>query len=326
MKKITAALLTAAAILFGGIMPAYAEALPDGSVQGLPENLLVMTEEGDPAPDGELYIDIADMSPGELYTKKITVMNLRQDAEYRIFMRAEPNYEEGDINLLDETVCRLFLDGKLIYIGKVDGTGEPNLKEGIDLGGVYKSGDMRVLQADFLWTPEGTGSYGLVSFHWHFYAEVGDSDVHGDDSGGGGSDSSDKSGNGRNRGSSSTNGGRASVIGTGRPNKDGSNGGSGNGQSGDPGSGGNIPGANDNKDKGIKETINSIIHDDDNIVTETAEKVIKSLPFVPESVKTGYNSRTPLYFTLILIFLIMAVWSLLSALIARIKKKKKTDN
>jgi hypothetical protein len=150
MKKIVCTILTILLLA----MPVYGDVhqLPNGSVQGLPQNLIVMDEDGNSPKDGQLYIYIPNMLPQEVYTKDVTIMNARDDAVYSIYMTATPNYNGGDIDLLNETQCKLYLDDKLIYQGLVNGDGTPNMQtEGIDLGGVYQSGESRKLHAEFVW-------------------------------------------------------------------------------------------------------------------------------------------------------------------------------
>lgn len=161
---------------------AFAVTLPEGTVAGLPQNLIVMDENGNSPENGELYIYIDNMIPNEVYTKDITVMNGRDDAQYAIYMTAEPNYSKGNVDLLAETVCRLYLDGALIYEGRVDGSGSPNMQsEALDLGGVLASGESRNLRAEFQWVTDmnwsydeeyGNAYYGEVSFIWTFYASI----------------------------------------------------------------------------------------------------------------------------------------------------------
>jgi hypothetical protein len=157
--------------------------LPKGYVKGLPDSLVVTDEDGKTVDNdnGELFISIDNMQPNEVYTKDIAVTNLREDRTYSIYMFAEPNYTKGNVDMLGETVCRLWLDDKLIYEGAVDGSGTPDMREnGIDLGGEYYSGEARKLHAEFVWNWSGkttydTGDntyYGELSFKWIFYAHM----------------------------------------------------------------------------------------------------------------------------------------------------------
>ncbi len=179
MKSRLVAFLTVI-LAFFCLTNAYGYEFPEGSVQGLPQNLIVMDENGHSPDDGELYIYIENMIPYEVYKKNITIMNARDDAVYAVYMAAEPNYNKGDIDLLGETLCRLYLDGSLIYEGLVNGDGEPNMRETpLDLGGVYNSGESRRLYAEFVWQPDfneesdtDNAYHGEVSFNWIFSASV----------------------------------------------------------------------------------------------------------------------------------------------------------
>jgi hypothetical protein len=135
-------------------------------------------------------------------------MNARDDAIYSIYMTAEENYTSGEVNLLKETTCKLWLDDELIYEGRVDGVGKPNMHtNGIDLGGKFDKGETRKLHAEFCWnitdetedmintySSKDKDYYGEVSFKWIFYASVsiGGGERNKGGSGGGSSDKTEK--------------------------------------------------------------------------------------------------------------------------------------
>ena len=169
----------------------FADVLPDGSVQGLPQNLIVFDQDGNSvSASGDYYVHIEDMQPRVLYTKDITVMNLRNDAVYRVYMSAAPDHTEGDIDLEGEVHTELYLDGELIYSGGVNGDGTPNMQlEPIDLGGIYKSNESRKLHAEFIWnitdetetfilgeSKQDKEAFGAVDFRWIFTAQVKEED------------------------------------------------------------------------------------------------------------------------------------------------------
>lgn len=185
------------------------EMLPEGTVAGLPEGISVLDDEGNSisSDTGRYFFDVEGMVPGTTYTKKIQITNLREDKAYHIYMLAEPISQVGDIDLEDECVEILTLNGSKAYEGKVtgigvDGTGVPlNMNTTpIDLG-YYTPGSEGVLVCDITWEQDysgdiftdfghrlidsngttiisegnGQGShYGECKFRWIFYAVVDD--------------------------------------------------------------------------------------------------------------------------------------------------------
>ena len=315
MKKLILIALLAAVCFTSA---AWGYTLPEGSVQGLPKNLIVMDENGNSPNDGELYIEIENMIPHEVYTKDITVMNARDDAQYSIYLMATPNYNEGDIDLLGETSCKLWLDDKLIYDGLVNGHGTPDISSsGVDLGGVYKSGESRKLHAEFVWNATGNevndtdnSYYGVVSFHWIFYAQV---SAPSDNPGGGGGGNHGGGGGGYRNPSktpSSETETQKTVDGDtdeGNPdspkNTENDNSNDNNDTNNDSDSNvNNEPGEeHENEDSSTPaDSPNSPDQSidkgkDKSIPDKIADKIVKKLPFIPEDVKTGYYSELVFY-------------------------------
>lgn len=180
---------------------AFAEVtLPEGTVAGLPERLTVMDDGGNSVSSetGEYFFAVEDMILGETYSKTIQIMNLREDKAYHIYFYAQPLDREGEIDLEEECMVRLSLNGESVYEGKVTGEGNPDMRETpIDLG-LYEPGQTAVLDAQVTWggtdaggfidygsrltdangttvIREGSGDneiYGEVTFRWIFYAVV----------------------------------------------------------------------------------------------------------------------------------------------------------
>ena len=69
--------LFAAAFLSAQWIPVNADKLAVGSVEGLPEKLVVLDDKGNSVSDnGEYFFQVENMKAGETYTKKIQIMNL----------------------------------------------------------------------------------------------------------------------------------------------------------------------------------------------------------------------------------------------------------
>jgi hypothetical protein len=150
-KKLIAVLLTAV-LLMSFSVAANADELRAGTVAGLPEKLVVLDDNGNSVSEnGEYFFEVQDMTPGENYVKNIQIMNLREDASYHIYFNAQPMAKYGDIDLEGECVLTLYLDGRVVYQGKVTGDGVPDVRdEPLDLGR-YGPGESRVLRAEIVW-------------------------------------------------------------------------------------------------------------------------------------------------------------------------------
>lgn len=194
-----------AVLLLCNSLTAFAEvALPDGAVKGLPKKLSVLDSDGNSVSEnGEYFFIVENMKPFVSYTKKIQIMNLREDKAYHIYFYAEPVSQKGGINLEQECETVFTLDGNEIFRGKV--TGEPaegysDISEApLDLG-LYEPGKSRNLTASITWNGQGAGDfidygekivdkngthiireesgehyiYGETEFRWIFYAVVDD--------------------------------------------------------------------------------------------------------------------------------------------------------
>ena len=182
----------------------FFDELKVGSVKGLPEKLVVLDDNGQSVSEnGEYFFSVEDMQQSEIYTKKIQIMNLREDAKYKITFRAQPIEHSGDFNLEDECRCDIYLDEDLVYTGKVTGEGTPDIRENAMSLGVYKPGESHTMKVQVVWHGTDAGGHidegarlvdytgttvlrdpsgerhieGEVKFRWIFYAEVTDAQV-----------------------------------------------------------------------------------------------------------------------------------------------------
>ncbi|MDR1449196.1 MAG: hypothetical protein LBI84_03160 [Propionibacteriaceae bacterium] len=153
------------AVLFGPAPVALAEALPPGVViadqNGLAANL-----------EGEYFINVTDLKPGDIVTKQITIRNLYPDAAFDLTLRAEPIQTTGPLDLLDLVHLTLRLDGETLYDGRLYGdAGAGMIDIPLDLG-FYEPGDHRVLDAVLAApaAPDWGQDKSTADFSWHFYA------------------------------------------------------------------------------------------------------------------------------------------------------------
>jgi hypothetical protein len=316
-------------LVLTNMVNAFAYSFPDGSVQGLPQNLVVMDENGHSpnSENGELYIYIDSMLPGEVYTKDITVSNFRDDAVYTVRMRATPNYTRGNIDLINEVECKLYLDDSLIYQGRVDGDGTPNMQtNGIRLGDKYEVNESRKLHAEFVWNitdetselmatyaGEDSGYYGEISFNWIFSAEV------------------ILPGSGTSSG--------LAMVNTPMSNT-GENTGNVPGHPQDEPASPALPNEEDvsntpdtdiENDNSITPIVSDSTEDVPNIdkQTQTYKKIDKlitnvvgKLPFIPEDVKTGYQSEIVFYTKVLAVTAVVAL-GILAAIVCKCRKLKR---
>lgn len=188
-------------LLFCSMISVFADTvLPEGTAAGLPEKLTVTDSDGNAvnSETGEYFFCVENMTPGEVYSKNIQIMNLREDKAYHIYFYAQPLDRKGEIDLEEECTASFSLNNERIYEGKVTGEGNPDIRETpIDLG-LYEPGQTGTLQCSIVWNGtdaggfidygskvtdkngteiirEGSGDntvYGEVTFRWIFYAVV----------------------------------------------------------------------------------------------------------------------------------------------------------
>ncbi len=179
----------------------YADELREGSVKGLPEKLVVLDDNGKSVNEnGDYFFNVEGMNQGELYTKKVQIMNLREDTSYDISFMAQPLDKSGEIDLEEECDCEIFVDDGLIYKGKVTGEGNPDIRNNAVTLGTYEPGESHSMRIDIIWRgPSADNSIdegaklvdssgttvirdpsgkrhieGEIRFKWAFYAEVKD--------------------------------------------------------------------------------------------------------------------------------------------------------
>ncbi len=150
-KKLIAVLLAAVLFVTTSIT-ALADELRAGTVAGLPEKLVVLDDNGNSVSEnGEYFFEVENMTPGEKYIKNIQIMNLREDAGYKIYFNAQPMSKYGDIDLEEECELTLYLDERVVYKGKVTGEGVPDVRDDPLSLGYYGPGESRILRAEIVW-------------------------------------------------------------------------------------------------------------------------------------------------------------------------------
>lgn len=196
MKKVSSMFM--AVLLFCFSMTVSAEELPDGTVAGLPEKLVVMDSDGNSVSEnGEYFFSVENMNAGEQYTKNIQIMNLREDKAYNIYFRIEPVSKKGEIDLEEECTATITIGDEKIYQGKVSGKDSNISQKGVSLGN-YIPGQSCNMKCTIVWNGTDAGGHidygekiissdgitivrekdgkesisGEIEFRWIFYAQV----------------------------------------------------------------------------------------------------------------------------------------------------------
>lgn len=139
--------------------------LPEGTVAGLPEDLMVLDSDGNSVSSdtGEYFFIVENMTPLVDYSKNIQITNLREDKSYHIYFYVEPLDKDGDIDLEEETTASFSLNDETFFVGKVTGLSDDGsidlTKEPVDLG-LYKPGETGKMNCTITW--QGTASGGDI--------------------------------------------------------------------------------------------------------------------------------------------------------------------
>ncbi|GCF95684.1 hypothetical protein NRIC_35750 [Enterococcus florum] len=144
-----------------------AEELPPGMVIGDEKGLYT-------TPEGDYFIEMEDVMPGETYKKTITIRSLDLKEPYSLDLRVDPVDSTGPIDFNKSMTMTLTLDDKEIYTGPLLGNGEFDwTKTPLDLG-ICKYGTDKVLKATFKMDKSLTGDDfkepSEMTFKWTFVA------------------------------------------------------------------------------------------------------------------------------------------------------------
>lgn len=166
MKMLTLLLWIIA--FFGSSLISYAaEALPPGVVIGDSEGVYATSE-------GDYFVDIVNILPGEVYEKEITIRSLDLEEPFSLGLLAEWKDSSGVIDWRDHIDLTLVLDDKEIYQGPILGNGDFDwTKTPLELG-VCNYGTDKVLKATFkidsALTNEDYREENVMTFYWTFVA------------------------------------------------------------------------------------------------------------------------------------------------------------
>nr|WP_245569560.1 LPXTG cell wall anchor domain-containing protein [Enterococcus pallens] len=153
-------------ICLGGIRSAEAaQALPPGMVIGDSDGVYATSE-------GDYYVDLVDILPGETYEKEITIRSLDLEEPFSLGMLVEKIDSTGSLDWKDHITMTLTLDEKEIYHGPILGDGKTDwTKTPLELG-VCKYGTEKILVAKFSvessLTNEDLREDSTLQFYWTF--------------------------------------------------------------------------------------------------------------------------------------------------------------
>lgn len=151
---------------FCGAWPAQAvKALPPGMVIGDSDGMYATSE-------GEYYIDLVDILPGDVYEKEITIRSLDLEEPFSLGMLVEEIESKGSLNWKNHITLTLNLDGEEIYRGPLLGDDSRDwTKTPLKLG-VCKYGTDKIMKATFTIDPTLTNKdfreKSTLNFIWTF--------------------------------------------------------------------------------------------------------------------------------------------------------------
>lgn len=168
MRKLRLVLCSWLCLLFffaGPSTVVAANTLPPGMVIGDSEGLYATS-------DGEYYIDLVDLLPGEKYEKEITIRSLDLEEPFSLGLLVEEVESKGSINWKQHIEVRLVLDGKEIYQGPLLGDGSFDWTQTPLELGVCEYGTDKILTAAFTvdsgLTNEDYKDESHLYFYWTF--------------------------------------------------------------------------------------------------------------------------------------------------------------
>lgn len=142
-----------------------AKALPPGMVIGDSDGMYATSE-------GEYYIDLVDILPGDVFEKEITIRSLDLEEPFSLGMLVEEIDSSGSVDWKNHITMTLVLDGKEIYHGPLLGDASRDWsKTPLELG-VCTYGTDKIMQATFVidadLTNENLKTKSTLDFLWTF--------------------------------------------------------------------------------------------------------------------------------------------------------------
>nr|WP_207701448.1 LPXTG cell wall anchor domain-containing protein [Enterococcus sp. 665A]MBO1339028.1 LPXTG cell wall anchor domain-containing protein [Enterococcus sp. 665A] len=151
---------------FGGqVIVEAAKALPPGMVIGDSDGMYATS-------DGEYYVDLVGILPGEVYEKEITIRSLDLEEPFSLGMLVEEIESSGSVAWKNHITLTLVLDGKEIYHGPLLGDFNRDWSKTPLKLGICTYGTDKIMQATFTvdgsLTNEDMKSKSTLDFIWTF--------------------------------------------------------------------------------------------------------------------------------------------------------------
>ena len=142
-----------------------AKELPPGMVIGDSDGMYATSE-------GEYYIDLVDILPGDVFEKEITIRSLDLEEPFSLGMLVEEIESTGSVDWKNHITMTLVLDGKEIYHGPLLGDASRDWsKTPLELG-VCTYGTDKIMHAIFTidssLTNENLSEKSTLNFIWNF--------------------------------------------------------------------------------------------------------------------------------------------------------------
>ncbi|EOH94206.1 LPXTG cell wall anchor domain-containing protein [Enterococcus pallens] len=165
IRKILIGIFSLFALFSSSLTVEAAKTLPPGLVIGDSDGLYATSE-------GEYYIDLAGILPGEAYEKEITIRSLDLETPFSLGLLVEEIKSSGSVDWKNHITLKLVLDGKEIYQGPLLGDGSRDWsKTPLELG-ICRYGTDKVLKATFTMDPtltnENLKAKSTLEFMWTF--------------------------------------------------------------------------------------------------------------------------------------------------------------
>ncbi|MEO1768825.1 LPXTG cell wall anchor domain-containing protein [Candidatus Enterococcus ferrettii] len=165
MRRILIGILSLFVLFSGSPAAEAAKTLPPGLVIGDSEGMYATSE-------GDYYIDLMGILPGEVYEKEITIRGLDLEDPFSLGLLVEEVGSNGSIFWKEHITLTLILDEKEIYQGPILGDGSFDWsKTPLELG-VCKYGTDKLLLARFTMdahlTNEDLREQSKLEFYWTF--------------------------------------------------------------------------------------------------------------------------------------------------------------
>ncbi len=129
--------------IFGEFQASASESLPAGVVIGDETGLYATSE-------GEFFVDLPNVLPGEKYEKNITIRSLDIAKPFELGMLVEPFSQKGAIDFSEYLMMTLTLDDQVLYQGPLLGDGSFDWTVTPLLIGTCEYGTDQVLKAEFV--------------------------------------------------------------------------------------------------------------------------------------------------------------------------------